>query len=118
MKRVSKQRNARFIADCMAMLRSFGASEVCAELQQFTLDTVAGPLMCRPIAGTSTPWFACQFDDTRKAKESIVGYQVSSPSGKWNFLTDDVGYIRSQLAMIATAPDVKPITSGESLALF
>jgi hypothetical protein len=73
-----------FEKSCAAMLIDLGATPVAWHRPQFTLNTIAGKLLCTPFED----WLACQFEDEKLAVKHIGSGCLNRFNGKWNWHFD------------------------------
>ena len=93
------QRNQRFNEECSGLLDRLGAIPTVTFGYSHQLQTLAGPLLCKPESSDSGLWLACRFTDAERAKCWISG-PLNPASGKWNLMTDDLDYIERELRKI------------------
>lgn len=101
------QRNQRFNDACSALLDRLGAIPTVTFGYSHQLQTLAGPVLCKPEPGDSGPWLACRFTDVERAKHWISG-PLNPASGKWNLMTDDLDYIERELRKILGPTTASP----------
>ena len=90
-----------------AMIESLGADEF------GNIETIAGEMHIHPVLSQIEPWIHCRFDDVTKAKELIHHGQLNPFSGKWNWMTADLFYVKQQIVKILKLYKIEEITNGK-----
>ena len=101
-------RNQRFNETCLGLLDRLGATPTATFGYSHQLETLAGPLLCKPEPSDSGPWLACRFTDVEQAKRWISG-PLNPYSGKWNLMTDDLAHIERELQKILGPATASPL---------
>lgn len=102
---MSKKAAVKWVKECETMLESMGAIRTDDEYQSYThtLETIAGPLHFHAHEGEKygrtrlSGWLAARFDDVERAKQHAWPTQLNPYSGKYNYMTEDLEYIRLDL---------------------
>lgn len=84
---------------CTALMQKLGAQPDPTGHKEgcYLLETRYGQLRVTIYADGVGPWVATCFEDVARAKGNVFGPQLNPFSGKWNFHTEDVGYIEQHM---------------------
>ena len=113
MKKTTKKERAEFLKKGAEMVLALGArlDPEAYRDGMYLLDTRYGLLHLAFCLGETMLWVATQFEEPKRAIGNVFGASLNPHSGKWNFNTDDLDYVKSHLQHVLPEPSLNCMVS-------